>query len=112
MTDNDWEEPPEVHDEQDRTSVSIPPEYQQVQCQKNERTVRDLWRMVVSRDIELEPDFQRHYCWDDKRASRFIESLLLGIPVPPIFLAQQNDGTWVVIDGHQRLQSISKILYA
>jgi hypothetical protein len=106
MPVDDWEEPPEKQDEEDRASVTIPDLYQGVRCDKKERTVRELWRMVVSGDIVLEPDFQRQYCWDDRRASRFIESLLLNIPVPPIFLAEQKDGTWVVIDGHQRLASI------
>jgi hypothetical protein len=106
MPVDDWEEPPEKQDEEDRASVTIPDLYQGVRRDKNERTVRELWRMVVSGDIVLEPDFQRQYCWDDRRASRFIESLLLNIPVPPIFLAEQKDGTWVVIDGHQRLASI------
>ena len=50
------------------------------------------------------PDFQRQYIWDIKRASRFVESLLLGLPVPGIFLSRE-EGTnkLLVIDGHQRL---------
>jgi len=50
------------------------------------------------------PDFQRQYIWDIKRASRFVESLLLGLPVPGIFLSkEERTNKLLVIDGHQRL---------
>ncbi len=53
------------------------------------------------------PGFQRNYIWNIKDASRFIESLLLGLPVPGIFLSRDIDsGKYVVIDGQQRLKSI------
>lgn len=53
------------------------------------------------------PIFQRGYIWDRKRASRFVESLLLGLPVPGIFLSRE-EGTnkLLVIDGHQRLRTL------
>ena len=53
------------------------------------------------------PHFQRKYRWDRKRASRFVESLLLGLPVPGIFLSRE-EGTnkLLVIDGHQRLRTL------
>jgi len=53
------------------------------------------------------PDFQRGYVWDQKKASRFIESLLLGLPVPGIFLSKDMDSAdLLVIDGQQRLKSL------
>ena len=53
------------------------------------------------------PDFQRSYVWDKKRASKFIESLLMGIPVPGIFLyRQENDEKMLIIDGLQRLSTL------
>ena len=52
------------------------------------------------------PSFQRSYVWDKKRASRFIESLILGLPIPQIFLYQQGRNNYSVIDGQQRLMSI------
>ncbi len=52
------------------------------------------------------PVFQRNYTWDKKRASRFIESLILGLPIPQIFLYQQERNKYSVIDGQQRLMSI------
>ena len=53
------------------------------------------------------PDFQRGYIWKLKEASRFIESLLLGLPVPGIFLAREQDTQkLLVIDGQQRLRTL------
>ncbi len=64
--------------------------------------------MNLYRDFELEidPVFQRLFRWDQTRKSRFIESLLLGIPIPPIFVYQDADGVWELIDGLQRLSTI------
>ena len=53
------------------------------------------------------PPFQREYIWDRKRASRFVESLLLGLPVPGIFLSREEEtNRLLVIDGHQRLRTL------
>lgn len=54
------------------------------------------------------PKFQRRFVWDIKKASRFIESLILGLPVPGVFLSQKSKGPLMVIDGQQRLLSIKK----
>ena len=50
--------------------------------------------------------FQREYVWKKQQADRFIESLLLGLPVPGIFLVKEDTGRHLVLDGHQRLQSL------
>jgi len=53
------------------------------------------------------PGFQRGYVWDKKAASRFIESLLLGLPIPTLFLAKDKfSGKYIVIDGQQRLKTL------
>ena len=52
------------------------------------------------------PPFQRSYVWKINQASRFVESLLLGLPVPGIFLSKEADGKLLVIDGHQRLKTL------
>lgn len=52
-------------------------------------------------NIELNPEFQRRDAWDLKKKSRFIESLILGLPVPPIILAEESSkkNSYIVIDG-------------
>jgi len=59
-------------------------------------------------NIELSPSFQRRDAWGSDRKSRFIESIFLGLPIPQIILAERKDkrGSYVVIDGKQRLLSI------
>lgn len=54
------------------------------------------------------PDFQRKYVWDIKKASRFIESLIIGLPVPGIFLSRDinNQNKMLIVDGQQRLLSL------
>jgi hypothetical protein len=50
--------------------------------------------------------FQREYVWPRTKADRFIESLLLGLPVPGIFLVKEASGRFLVLDGHQRLYTL------
>lgn len=57
-------------------------------------------------DIDIHPEFQRIFRWKAAQKSRLIESVLLGIPIPPIFVSQRDDGVWDVIDGVQRLSTI------
>lgn len=57
-------------------------------------------------DIDIHPEFQRIFRWKAPQKSRLIESILLGIPIPPIFVSQREDGVWDVIDGVQRLSTI------
>lgn len=58
----------------------------------------------------IEVPYQREYVWDDAKASRLIESLLLNVPVPVCYFAENDDGTWEVIDGLQRTHSIVRFL--
>lgn len=57
-------------------------------------------------ELDIHPEFQRFFRWSNKQKSRLIESILLGIPIPPIFVAQRADGIWDVVDGLQRLSTI------
>ena len=73
---------------------------------KVDKSTSDLFRMIVEGELNLQPDYQRRFVWDKKTMSKFIESLLLSIPIPTIFLAENNDDTFEVIDGQQRLTTI------
>ena len=61
-------------------------------------------------ELDIHPEFQRFYRWDDGQKSAFIESILLGIPIPSIFVTQRKDGVWDVVDGLQRLSTIFQML--
>ena len=61
-------------------------------------------------EIDIHPEFQRFYRWSEAQKTNLIESLLLGIPIPPIFVSQRPDGVWDVVDGLQRLSTIYQLL--
>lgn len=56
--------------------------------------------------IILEVPFQRQYVWKDDKASQLIESIIMNVPIPPLYFAEEIDGRWLVIDGLQRLNSL------
>ena len=56
------------------------------------------------------PDYQREFVWDEYRQSRFIESLLIGLPIPYIFLAETKDGRYEIVDGSQRIRTLAAFL--
>lgn len=67
------------------------------------------FRELIARydeDELVKPELQRNYVWDKVEASRFIDSILLGLPVPSIFLAKTKDEKLLIIDGYQRLMTI------
>ena len=96
--------------EDDGLPIDIPPEYRHLDYTATSKSVREFWSEYLSGYLILDPDFQRNYVWDSARASRFIESLLLNMPSPHIFLGEEDDGSLMVIDGHQRLETIFKYL--
>lgn len=66
---------------------------------------RELISQYEEGDLE-KPELQRNYVWDKAEASRFIDSILLGLPVPSIFLAKTRDEKMLIIDGYQRIMTV------
>ncbi|MBZ9822229.1 DUF262 domain-containing protein [Mesorhizobium sp. CA4] len=62
----------------------------------------DMWE---SKELDIQPDYQRLFRWTPAQQSRFIESLLLEMPVPPIFVIEEESNTYQLIDGLQRISS-------
>ncbi len=83
-------------------------EFQQAVIWATDWTTDTIVNQMNKGAIDLKPKFQRREAWDDKRKSKFIESIILGLPIPQIILAERKDkkGTYIVIDGKQRLLSI------
>src|SRR5437764_14911019 len=69
-------------------------------------SIGELMSLYKDEELDIHPEFQRFFRWSLKQKSRLIESLLLGIPIPQIFVAQRADGVWDVVDGLQRLSTI------
>ena len=66
--------------------------------------------MYEKGEIDIHPEFQRFFRWTELQKTNLIESILLGIPIPPIFVSQRPDGVWDVVDGLQRLSTIDPAL--
>lgn len=70
----------------------------------------DYLKTSLGTSIDLEPQYQRRSRWDNKKRSLLIESLLLNIPIPPIFLFEIEYGQYEVVDGRQRLETLKDFL--
>jgi len=73
-------------------------------------SIGEVISLYKENELTINPEYQRLFRWDLLRKSRFIESILLGIPVPPIFVFQNNDSTWELVDGLQRLSTILEFM--
>lgn len=93
----------EGDDDSDGNDISFT-EYE-ISASPNDFNVRTLFDFIDSGIVKI-PGFQRNYVWDIKRASKLIESLLIGIPIPQIFLYEQGKNNFLVIDGQQRYFTI------
>jgi uncharacterized protein with ParB-like and HNH nuclease domain len=71
----------------------------------NDFNILTIYNFVESKTVKI-PGFQRNFVWDIGRASKLIESLILGLPVPQLFLYEESRNSFLVIDGQQRLMSI------
>ena len=73
-------------------------------------SIGELVSLYRDEELDIHPEFQRFYRWTEEQKTRLIESLLLGIPIPSIFVSQRDDGVWDVIDGLQRLSTILQFI--
>lgn len=73
-------------------------------------SIGEIINLYRDQELVIDPEFQRYFRWDITRKTRFIESLLLGIPIPPVFVFQREDGVWELIDGLQRLSTIFELV--
>ena len=77
-----------------------------LQTDKLDMSFGEIMNMYERDEIIINPDFQRLYRWTDYQKTRFIESVIIGIPIPPIFVAEDSQGRWEVVDGLPRLSTI------
>lgn len=73
-------------------------------------SVGEIAHLYKDEDIILNPAYQRLYRWNSEQKSNFIESLILGFPIPPLFVSQHESGTWDVVDGVQRISTVLQLL--
>ena len=95
----------EADDDSDNNDDSYRMEHYELVSSPNDFNTKTLIDFIDS-GVVIIPGFQRNYVWDNKRASRLIESIIVGLPIPQIFLYEQARNKFLVIDGQQRLMSI------
>lgn len=86
-------------------AVQIAPEDNRIHTSSGDLEIESLHNKKKRGRLVLQPDFQRQYVWDAKKASKLVESAILHIPLPIIYLSEEKDGKEYVIDGQQRLTS-------
>ena len=89
----------------DQEDEGYPLNEYQLTTTPNDFNILTIISFIESRVFKI-PSFQRHYVWDLKRASKLIESLLIGLPIPQMFLYESGRNEFLVIDGQQRLMTI------
>ena len=96
---------PDWYDDYVEDQEELQIEEYDITASPNDFNVMTLHSFVDSGSVRI-PGFQRNFVWDIGRSSRLIESLILGLPVPQLFLYEQERNKFLVIDGQQRLMSI------
>ena len=94
----DWIQPEEEEDD------GYPIEYN-IASTPNDFNIKTIFDFITSGIVKI-PSFQRNFVWDIKKASRLIESLVMGLPVPQVFFYEKAKNDFLVIDGQQRLMTI------
>lgn len=83
----------------------------EVRVEKAQYSTMHLKRLVEGRkELVIDPDFQRNDVWSAKQSAELVESILMGIPIPTIYLFEMKDGTKQVVDGRQRISAILNFL--
>lgn len=72
-------------------------------------SIGELTNLYRDGELIIRPEFQRYFRWSPIQKSRLVESLLLGIPIPSIFVAQTDTGTWELVDGLQRVSTLLEL---
>lgn len=91
--------------EEEVNSLNLAPEKRTIHTDSSDPEVELLLNKHKRGKLIVQPDFQRQFVWDGKRASLLVESALLGIPIPIIYVSEEDDNKEYVIDGQQRLTS-------
>jgi uncharacterized protein with ParB-like and HNH nuclease domain len=92
--------------------VQLDEQRRKVDVDHYDLTIREIVRMATEvdysgkKELNVAPTYQRKFRWDVNDESRLVESIFLGLPVPPVFVAANRDGTWEVVDGLQRISTL------
>jgi Protein of unknown function DUF262 len=102
------EEPEGLGEDEDASWGDYP--IDTVLIRNENRTVHDVLRRIQMGSFVMDPDFQRDFIWEDGKQSKLIESVLMRIPLPVFYLAEDDKGRLVVVDGLQRLSTFQRFV--
>lgn len=91
-----------TEDKNDGALYPYDPAYTDIEITDTPFSIYEYLRQLEKGKINIQPDFQRNQIWDTVQKSQFIESIILNFPLPPIYLNETKDSTYIVIDGLQR----------
>ena len=74
------------------------------------RTIQDVVRRIDQQRYVMDPDFQRDFIWPEDKQSKLIESVIMRIPLPVFYLAEDPEGRMIVVDGLQRLSTFQRFV--
>lgn len=92
------------------TTDENPYDPDKIKVRSDKIAVSILSKMIDNKSIDLNPDFQRNLVWNSFQKSRLIESILLRIPLPMFYFAEDNEGNLSVVDGLQRISTIKEFM--
>ncbi|WP_081864122.1 DUF262 domain-containing protein [Mycetocola saprophilus] len=110
QSDSDESDDFESGESEQSSPLDIEPSERKLVTQPYDLGVRAIREDIKTGRISLNIEYQRKYVWDNGKASRLIESLLLNVPIPVCYFAEDDQGVYEVIDGLQRLKTIRKFL--
>ena len=90
----------------DNLQTEIDKKRQEIRADNYSISIGEWISLYQQKEVEIHPEFQRFFRWNDYQKTRLIESIILGLPIPPIFVSQREDGVWDIVDGLQRLSTI------
>ncbi len=106
INDHNSELSVEAEDDSSDTIPKKPYDVAKLNMEQKQLSIFQVLRKIEKKEINLNPDFQRAFVWDDVRQSRLIESILIRIPLPAFYLDASNQTHWNVVDGLQRLSTM------
>jgi len=98
----------EIFQKEEDNEIEIPKEKRKLNTVSYDYSVEFIVSLMNSDNpkIILEVPFQRRFIWKNDRTSQLIESIIMNVPIPPLYFAEEEDGKWLIVDGLQRLNSI------
>lgn len=111
MTEQEPEAVEEVELEADddaEAPLNGKPRHRDLISEPKDYSIGELYLRYKDGRLNVQPEFQRQYVFDNAKASRLVESVLMGVPIPVIYLAEEDDYTQSVIDGQQRITALCR----